>query len=312
MEKMHAAVVTSFDEPPHYLPFDVPQLVHPNESLVDVLAVGLHPRTRSGAAGAHYTSSGTLPMIPGVDGVARRGDGTLVYFAADDGVIGTMADKTLVDARRLVELPGGVDVASVAATMNPAMSSWVALRRRVPITPGQSVLVLGATGNAGSMAVPVAKRLGAGHVIGAGRDPQRLAALDADKKVGLAGHDLAVAADVDVVLDYLWGRPSQEAIMAMLTRRADRSRPLDWIQIGSVAGPTIELPSVALRSANFQLLGSGQGSVSPRDYVAELPSLVEEIAAGRLVVPAVTRPLADVERVWTEPETPGVRTVLVP
>ena len=100
--------------------------------------------------------------------------------------------------------------------------------------------------------------------------------------------------------------------MAMLTRRADRSRPLDWIQIGSVAGPTIELPSVALRSANFQLLGSGQGSVSPRDYVAELPSLVDEIAAGRLVVPAVTRPLADVERVWTEPETPGVRTVLVP
>ena len=100
MEKMHAAVVTSFDEPPHYLPFDVPQPVHPNESLVDVLAVGLHPRTRSGAAGAHYTSSGTLPMIPGVDGVARRGDGTLVYFAADDGVIGTMADKTLVDARR--------------------------------------------------------------------------------------------------------------------------------------------------------------------------------------------------------------------
>ena len=86
-----------------------------------------------------------------------------------------MADKALVDPRRAIELPDDVDVAEVAAAMNPAMSSWVALRRRVPIEPGQSVLVLGATGNAGTMAVQVARRLGAGRVVGAGRDPERLA-----------------------------------------------------------------------------------------------------------------------------------------
>ena len=88
-----------------------------------------------------------------------------------------MADKALVDPRRSVELPDGVDVTAVAAAMNPAMSSWVALRRRVPIQPGQGVLILGATGNAGAMAVRVAQRLGAGRVIGAGRDPGRLRAL---------------------------------------------------------------------------------------------------------------------------------------
>src|SRR5580658_8069697 len=214
MTTMHAAVVTSFDEPPHYQQFEVPQPIGTQEILVDVLAVGRHPRVRSGAAGAHYTSSGTLPMIPGVDGVGRRADGRLTYFAAGDDVIGTMAEKAVVDLRRAIELPDGTDVAKVAAAMNPAMSSWVALRRRVPLEPGQSVLVLGATGNAGTMAVQIAKRLGAGHVVGAGRDPERLAglrAVGADEVVALSddAHGTAerlasAAAEVDVVIDYLW------------------------------------------------------------------------------------------------------------
>jgi hypothetical protein len=152
MATMNAAVVMSFDEPPHYQQFEVPQPQSNDEMLVDVLAIGVHPRTRTGAAGTHYTSSGTLPMIPGIDAVAQRPDGKRIYFVADDDVIGTMADKAVVDMRRAIELPDDVDVAKVAAAMNPAMSSWVALRRRVPIQSGQSVLVLGATGNAGAMA----------------------------------------------------------------------------------------------------------------------------------------------------------------
>ena len=77
MASMHAAVVTSFGEPPHYQQFKVPQPASTQEILVDVLAVGLHPRVRTGAAGAHYTSTGTLPAIPGIDGVGRRPDGRL-------------------------------------------------------------------------------------------------------------------------------------------------------------------------------------------------------------------------------------------
>ena len=190
MAMMNAAVVTSFQAPPHYQRFAAPVPASADEVLADVLAAGLHPRVRSGAAGQHYTSSGTLPMIPGIDGVGRLPGGKLVYFAAADDVLGTMADKAVVDPRRSVGLPDGTDVAKVAAAMNPAMSSWVALRRRVPLQPGQSVLVLGATGNAGTMAVQVAKRLGAGRVIGAGRDPGRLEALlpaGADDVVQLTG-----------------------------------------------------------------------------------------------------------------------------
>src|ERR1700757_1425982 len=122
----------------------------------------------------------------------------------------------------------------------------------------------------------------------------------------------AAAAESDIVLDYLWGMPAQQAIPALLTARSDRSREMNWIQIGSVAGPAMELPSVALRSANFRLQGSGQGSVSPRAYLAELPSLVEEITAGTITVRATPVPLAAVTQAWTAKESQGERTVLIP
>jgi NADPH:quinone reductase-like Zn-dependent oxidoreductase len=319
---INAAVVRSFENPPRYEPFVLPAPSDHDQAVVEVLATGLHPRVRSGAAGSHYTSTGSLPMVPGIDGVGRREDGRVVYFVADDDLLGPMATHTVIDTRRSVLLPDGTDVLKIAAAMNPAMSSWVALRRRVPIEAGQSVLILGATGSAGQMAVQVAKRLGAGRVVGAGRDKTRLDALPehgADATVALtddaeatAAALAAAASEVDLVIDYLWGSPASEAMMALLRARADRSKALNWIQIGSMAGPTIELPSVALRSANFRIQGNGQGAVSTRAYLAELPSLIDEIDNGGLKVNAQAAPLAEVESVWTKPEIPGMRTVLVP
>jgi NADPH:quinone reductase-like Zn-dependent oxidoreductase len=322
MVQMHAAVVTSFDEPPHYRKVDVPTPDNDHQVLVDVLAVGLHPRVRTDAAGRHYTSSGELPMIPGVDGVGRTADGRRVFFVSNDEFPGSMAEKAIVDPRRTVPLPDDSDVEKIAAAMNPAMSSWVALRRRVPIKAGQSVLVLGATGNAGTMAVQVAKRLGAGRVVGAGRDRDRLRGLlgiGADAIVQLTedsdatGAALAeAAAEVDIVIDYLWSKPAEQAMMALVTGRSDRSRALNWIQIGAMAGATLELPSVALRSANLRIQGNGQGAVSTQAYLAELPSLIGEIDAGALKIGVRAVPLTEVESAWTDPDVSGVRTVLVP
>ena len=316
--KVHAAVIHSFDRPPLYEPFEIPDPAVDDQLEAEVLAVGLHPRVRSAAAGLHYTSTGELPMIPGVDGVARLPGGRIVYFVADDKLPGPMATHTVIDARRSVPIPAGADLSRIAAGMNPAMSSWVALRRRVPIEAGQSVLILGATGNAGRMAVQIAKRLGAGRVVGAGRDRARLAGLPdlgADAVVALDDGPDALAkaaADVDLVLDYLWGKPAGDAILTLLRARDDRSREMNWIQIGSVAGPTIQLPSVALRSANFRLQGNGQGAVSTRAYLEELPALIEEIDSGAIAVTTRVEPLAEVESVWSAPESPGVRTVLIP
>jgi NADPH:quinone reductase-like Zn-dependent oxidoreductase len=308
---MRAAVVTSFGTPPACQDFPVPVPRTPDEVVVDVIAAGLHPRVRSQAAGSHYTGTGELPLVPGIDGVGRAPDGTLRYFVLPDTTVGALAERTVVDLRRSVVLPGDADPVLVAAGMNPAMSAWIALRRRITFTAGQHVLVLGATGNAGRLAIQVAKHLGAWHVVAAGRDPGRLATLPglgADVAVPL--EDVATAAaDVDVVLDYVWGEPTADAMRAIVTHRADRARPLTWIEIGSVAGATAELPSAALRAARLQLVGSGQGSVPTRDIVAELPELATQVGTFRL--DARTVRLADIATAWTDHEDDR-RIVVVP
>jgi NADPH:quinone reductase-like Zn-dependent oxidoreductase len=312
-----AAVVSSFDAPPRYQEVPVPVPAGDDDMLVDVLAAGLHPRVRSQASGSHYTSTDELPLVPGIDGVGRGPDGRLRYFVLPDTTMGAMAAQTVIDTRRSIVLPADTDPVTVAAAMNPAMSSWVALRQRVSFQAGQDVLVLGATGNAGQLAVQVARLFGAGQVIAAGRDASRLAglaALGATATVPLAdGTDLLgkTAAEVDVVLDYLWGEPAATAMVAVLTQRADRGKPLIWIQIGSVAGATAPVPSAALRQARLQIVGSGQGSVGAREYVAELPALAHGIASGALDVDARAVPLADVEQAWADADAKH-RVVLVP
>jgi len=312
---MKAAVVSAFDTPPRYEDFPTPTPTSRYEMLVDVLACGLHPRVRSQANGSHYTSTGALPLVPGIDGVGRDADGALRFFVLPDTSVGAMAERTVIDARRSVLLPPDADPIAVAAGINPAMSSWIALRRRIEFQSGAAVLVLGATGNAGRMAVQVAKRLGAGRVLAAGRNPGRLAelpALGADATVALDSSELGpFAADVDVVIDYLWGEPAAAAMVAMVTARRDRGRSLHWIQIGAVAGLTAPIPSAALRASGLRIVGSGQGSVSTADILAELPSLAEEISAGTLPVDAEPMPLADVGRAWAVAAT-GRRIVLIP
>jgi NADPH:quinone reductase-like Zn-dependent oxidoreductase len=303
---MRAAVVTAFGTPPTCRDFPAPEPATKDEVVVDVVAAGLHPRVRSQADGSHYTEKGELPLVPGIDGVGRAPDGTLRYFVLPDTTMGAMAERTVVDLRRSVVLPDDADPVLVAAGMNPAMSAWVALRRRIDFTAGQDVLVLGATGNAGRLAVQVAKHLGASRVFAAGRTPERLAALPADRALTL--DNVGEAADVDVVLDYLWGPPTADALREIVTHRADRGRPLTWVEIGSVAGRTTELPSAALRAARLQLVGSGQGSVPTRDIVAELQALVAELGAFR--IDARTVPLADVETAWKE--TGDQRLVVTP
>src|SRR5512140_3009686 len=230
-----AAVVRSFDQAPRYEDFAEPVPRGPEEMLVEVVAVGLHPRVRSQADGSHYTRTGTLPLIPGIDGVGRGADGRLRYFVLDDTELGSMAEKTVIDVGRSIVLPRGVDPNAVAAALNPAMGSWLALRCRLPSKHGQQVLLLGATGNAGSMAVQVARHLGATRIIAAGRSAQkleRLRALGATDSVTLDDARLGtLARDVDVVLDFVWGETTAKVMAAVITERSDRGRPLAWIEI---------------------------------------------------------------------------------
>ena len=165
---MKAAVVTDFAQPPHYQDFE-----EPAGDVVEVLAAALSPRVRSQAAGTHYSSDERLPLIPGIDGVGRTASGELRYFLLPDTDRGAMADRVAIDLRRSIPLPKDSDPVRIAAAMNPVMSSWVALRRRAQLKRGQRVLVLGAGGNAGRLALQVARRLGAGEVAGIRREETR-------------------------------------------------------------------------------------------------------------------------------------------
>ncbi len=319
---MYAAVVSAFDAPPRFERMDTPVPEGEHEVVAQVLAAGLHPRVRSQADGSHYTSTHDLPLVPGIDGVGRLRDGRQVYFILPDTTMGSMAEQTLVDLRRSITVPEDADPVVLAAAMNPAMSSWVALRRRIEFHAGQSVLVMGATGNAGRMAIQIAKHLGASRVVGAGRDKQileTLGDLGADTTVSLDGEPDAVArrlgeaaGEVDVVIDYLWGKPAEDALMPLLLAREDRGRALTWLQIGSIAGPTMTLPSVALRSANLQILGSGQGSVTTDGFLVELPALAAELVRHTFTVDALVTPLSEIEQTWSAPSMSGRRVVVTP
>lgn len=319
---MKAAVVSSFDTAPRYEDFPVPVAAAPHAMLIEVIASGLHPRVRSQADGSHYTSTDELPLVPGIDGVGRGADGLLRYFVLPDTTMGAMAEQTIIDSRRSILLPEGCDPLTIAAAMNPAMSSWIALRRRTQFQAGSNVLILGATGSAGQMAVQVARLFGAGQIIAVGRDAARLAELPAlgatatvlldDDTEASTARLATAAAEVDVVLDYLWGAPTAAALTTLATHRADPGRPLTWIEIGSAAGTDAVIPSDALRSIPLQIVGSGQGSVSPLDILAVLPALVQEIASGTFAIDVRPVPLADVEQAWADAPRSSQRIVLVP
>lgn len=316
---MRAAVVRRFEVGPQYDTFELP--LEEDGVAVDVVAAALSPRVRSQASGAHYTSSGVLPLVPGIDGVGRLASGQRVYFLAAHDAAGTMAEKTWAHPRLVLPLPDGVRSPVIAAGMLPAISSWVALTLRAQIQPGHSVLVLGATGTSGQLAVQIAKHLGAAQVIAAGRSAEaleRARALGADQVVQLTGGDAdagavaQVASEVDIVLDYLWGTTTSRIMPALCRRRQAESRALTWVLIGSVTGDEIALSSVLLRKRNLHILGSGQGASSTAEMFSVAPAIIAAFAAGRLEVQLREVPLAEIAAWWSRSTGSGERIVFIP
>ena len=168
---MNAAVVEAYDRPPRYTTFADP-VPSENDLLVEVTAAALHPIVRALATGTHYGSTGQLNFIPGVDGVGRLPDGSRVYFGRTNDLYGTFAERSVTQSWLTLPLPDTLDEVTVAAMMNPGMSSWAALTARAKFVAGESVLILGATGVSGHLAVQIARRLGATRVIAAAAIPK--------------------------------------------------------------------------------------------------------------------------------------------
>jgi NADPH2:quinone reductase len=309
---MNAAVVNAFDTPPIFSTFADP-VPQDGESLVTVTAAALHQIVRSLANGSHYGSTGLLPFIPGVDAVGRLEDGSRVYFGSARPPFGTFAGKSLAPSWMIVPLPDEVDDATAAGIANPGMSSWVALMRG-SFVAGESVLVLGATGTSGQLAVQIAKRRGASRVVAAGRNPVALAklrSLGADAVVPLDQEpDALVAAlraelntGIDVVLDYLWGAPAEALMRAIAQKGLKNASPrVRYVQIGSMAGPDLSLPAATLRSSGLELLGSGFGSAKMEQIRQAVVEFFALIAKSPVEFSKRVVPLSEVATAWNETE----------
>lgn len=318
---MNAAVVQSYDTPPRYATFADPVPTE-GERLVIVTAAGLHPIVKALAKGAHYGSTGVLPFIPGVDGVGKLEDGTRVYFGAARPPFGSFSERSLASGLMCIPLPDGLDDVTTAAIANPAMSSWVALTARARFTPGESVLILGATGVAGQLSIQIAKHLGARRVIAAGRGSvDKLKNLGADAVIQTDQEPASVVAafraelagsGIDVVLDYLWGQPAEHFFEAISQKGLSKSAPrVRYIQIGNSAGMTISLSASILRSSGLELLGSGFGSASFDQIRQAIASFFDVAVTHPFQFRTKAASLRDVEALWNSGEE-GVRLVFQP
>lgn len=304
---MRAAVVTAPGEAPVAGTFAEPELA-PGAELVEILAAGIHPVVRSLVSGHHYGSTDSWPKIPGVDGIARRSDGTLCYTGFTVDPYGTFAERAAV--RLTLPVPAEADPVALAAGMNPGMSSWLPLTSYLTNPEQASVLVLGATGSAGRLAVQNCRALGVPRVLAAGRNPDALArtaelgscatvSLDAD-----ALGDAVAEYQPDLVLDFLWGPVAEVALTALGTRGlATFAHPVTYVEIGATAGATASVPAAVLRSRSVTLRGSGAGSVAHDVLARAAASYAELIASGAVQVDAVSYPLDDVATAWADTST---------
>jgi NADPH2:quinone reductase len=315
---MQAAVVDVFGQSPKYLSFQDP-VPQAGEALIQVRAAGLHPIVKALASGSHYAGTAELPMVPGIDGVGTLDDGSRVYFAFARKPWGSMSERTVSPRSRCLSVPAGLDDHFAAAIANPGMSAWLSLKRRAAVSRGETVLILGATGVAGQIALQVARQLGAKRIIAAGRNVDAIASQDVDAIIALSQPEdalrdafLAEAPGIDVIIDYLWGRPTElllEALGKGFHRDATKTTRL--VEVGDSAGKTINLPGALLRSIDFKLMGSGFGSVPLEQVFAAIPTIFSMAAEGRLKIDVEPVPLSEAESAWTRVEK-GRRIVFIP
>jgi NADPH:quinone reductase-like Zn-dependent oxidoreductase len=220
-----------------------------------------------------------------------------------------MSEKTVIRPAQCVSLPDDLDDVTAAAIANPGMSAWAAFKERAKLTAGEAVLVNGATGTAGRLAVQIAKYMGARKVVATGRNADALKVLSrlgADVTIPLG--DTGVTFEdalkeqfsgdgIDVVLDYLWGQSAERIIIAGAKAGKD-AVPIRFVHIGSVSAPNITLPSAALRSSAITLMGSGIGSIPMDGLVKSIGELMQATVPGGFEIATKTFPLSEVEPVW--------------
>lgn len=314
---MHAAVLHEHGATPVYEPFEEP-VAGEGQAVVEVAVAGVNPVDVRKASGGFVSGPPPLPSVVGTEGVGRTDDGRRVYFDAPLAPFGAFAERALVQAGDPIDLPDEVEDGVAVALGIAGLAAWLPLAWRAQLRPGETVLVLGATGVVGQLAVQAARLLGAGRVVAAGRDAQMLARaerLGADATVNMTdvgGDDLTAAfraaagGDVDVVHDPLWGAPAAAAVEALGVGGR-------LVQLGQSAGPDATISSASVRGRHLDIRGYLNFLVPPEMRRDAYRALIEHAAAGRIAVDAERIPLAQVADAWERVQrSPHRKLVLVP
>ncbi len=319
---MRAAVLHTLGRPPRCEEFPEP-VPADGEAIVQIRAAALKPVDKQMASGSHYASPRRLPVVCGMDGVGVLDDGARVFFGGARAPYGAMAERAVVRRAFCFPVPEGLDDFTAAAIPNPGVSAWLTLAHRAKLAAGENVLILGATGVTGKLAVKIAKILGAARVVAAGRNPAKLNSLrengaDAIIPLDAPAQELTDAfireagqSGFQVVVDYLWGAPT-EAFLAAITRKefAMITSETRLVQVGESAGPTISLPAAVLRSTPLTIMGTA--GLPPREILAKALQKVMSLASsGELRVETERVALAEIESAW-ERDPDGRRIVVVP
>ena len=319
---MDAAVLHVLGEVPRYEQFSEP-LPRENEAIVHVHAASLKPIDKQLASGSHYASPRELPVVCGSDGVGHLSDGKRVFFGGPRSPYGAMAQRAVVNEAFCFPIPDSLDDETAAALPNPGVSAWLSLTYRAKLTPGENVLILGATGVTGKLAVRIAKLLGAGRVVAAGRNQQVLSTLarhgaDATIRLDAPPQELSEAfareaadSGFQVVIDYVWGSPV-EALLSAMTRKefAVIKSETRLVQVGESAGSTISLRAAVLRATPLTILGTA--GIPPRDVLVEsFQQVMAHAARGDVRIETERVPLAQIGNAWQQAQQ-GRRLVIIP
>jgi len=319
---MRAAVLRAFGDAPRYEEFPDP-VAADGEVVIEVCAASLKPVDKQMASASHYASAHALPVICGIDGVGRLPDGQRVFFGGARAPYGAMAERTVVRKAFAFPVPDALDDYTAAAIPNPGVSAWLSLEYRAKLVPGDNVLILGATGVTGRLAIKIARLLGAGRVVAAGRNREILGALksqgvDAIVPLDVSAQELTQAftreagqGGFQVVIDYVWG-PVAEAFFTAATRKefAAITTETRYVQVGESAGANVALPAAVLRSTPLTIMGTA--GIAPGEVLfGALQKVMQHAASGELSIETERVPLSDVEAAWRRDQR-GRRIVFFP
>ncbi|TFF33456.1 quinone oxidoreductase family protein [Mucilaginibacter psychrotolerans] len=322
---MKAAVIYPQDGLPRYADFPEPTVQNDDELLVTVKAVAIKHFDKGRASGTHYSSSvpATAGKAIGGDGVCLLADGTRVYGM---GVSGMMAEKAVIHKNRMVQIPAGLNDATAAALPNAVIGAAMALKFKADIQPGNVVLINGATGFTGQVAVQIAKHYGAAKVIATGRNRaalDKLLALGADEVIaieqdgeGFKAQLNAINAQtpIDGIIDYLWGHTA-EMIFECLKGDGSFTNRIRYVSVGAITGDLIQFSAANLRSVNLQLTGSGLGAWTKQQvgqlFSEILPEMFQLAAEGKLSIETQSVKLENIAELWSLDVPNGQRLVVV-